>query len=100
MSVSIPNSLAFNRENYLNSLASLEELLSAFLADNDRPIAPEECRNLAIAINGLIDGLWLEGSLAGDLFDDEALPRIALTSVESLLGGLSLSNPDAQTGKT
>lgn len=89
-----PEFARIHRENYLTFLGSLEELLTAFLAANGRPIAPEECRKLAIAINGLIDGLWLEGSLAGDLFDDQALPRIALESVESLLGGLKLTGPD------
>ena len=41
---------------------------------------------IAIAINGLLDGLWLEGCLAGELFEESELVGIALTSIETLLG--------------
>ncbi|HCL65905.1 MAG TPA: TetR family transcriptional regulator [Rhizobium sp.] len=85
-----------HRENYLAFLTALEGLLDAFLAECDRPRSPVECRKLAVAITGVIDGLWLEGSLAGDLFNDQPLPRIALEAIELLLGGLSLSGPDTQ----
>ena len=39
-----------------------------------------------IAVNGLLDGLWLEGCLAGELFEKDELVDIALTSIEALLG--------------
>jgi len=39
-----------------------------------------------IAVNGMIDGLWLEGCMAGELFEEAELVTIALTSVEALLG--------------
>lgn len=90
-----PEFARIHRENYLTFLDSLETLTAAFLKQCGRSVAPAECRELAIAINGLIDGLWLEGSLAGDLFDEQALPRIALASVEALLGGLSLVEANA-----
>lgn len=83
-----------HRESYLTFLAALERLVSAFLAENGQPTEPAHCRQLAIAINGLIDGLWLEGTLAGDLFGETPLPSIALKSVEALLGGLKLSRDD------
>lgn len=98
-----PEFARIHRENYLIFRDALEELISGFLAECGRTPAAGESRKLAIAINGLIDGLWLEGSLAQDLFDDHALPRIALESVEALLGGLSLTEPltgpDADTNK-
>lgn len=98
-----PEFARIHRENYLIFRDALEELISGFLTECGRTPAAGESRKLAIAINGLIDGLWLEGSLAQDLFDDHALPRIALESVEALLGGLSLTEPptgpDADTNK-
>ena len=86
-----PGFAKIQRENYLAYLAVLQQLVERFLADAGRSAPAETCRKLAIAINGMIDGLWLEGSLAEDLFEDDPLPGIALAAVESLLGGLSLS---------
>ncbi|CAH0338564.1 transcriptional regulator BetI [Rhizobium sp. CECT 9324] len=84
-----------HRENYLTLLGILENLISTVLEEHARRPGPDECRRLAIAINGLIDGLWLEASLASDLFDDQSLQQIALDAVEALLGGLSLKNTPA-----
>ncbi|HLP68800.1 MAG TPA: TetR family transcriptional regulator C-terminal domain-containing protein [Rhizobium sp.] len=86
-----PGFAKIQRENYLAYLAVLQQLVEKFLADAGRPAPADTCRKLAIAINGMIDGLWLEGSLADDLFEDDPLPGIALAAVELLLGGLSLS---------
>lgn len=85
-----PEFARIHRENYLSFLDALETLVRQFLTESGRPADPAECRDYAIAINGLIDGLWLEGSLAGDLFDDKPLPGLALKSVGALLGGLDL----------
>ncbi len=84
-----------HRENYLTLLGILENLIATVLEEHARRPGPDECRRLAIAINGLIDGLWLEASLASDLFDDQSLQQIALDAVEALLGGLSLKNTPA-----
>jgi AcrR family transcriptional regulator len=84
-----------HRENYMLFLEILESLVTSLLTSHGRKTTPSDCRNLAIAINGLIDGLWLENSLASDLFDEGRLPQIALDAVEALLGGISLrSAPD------
>jgi hypothetical protein len=40
----------------------------------------------AIAINAVIDGLWIEGCLAGDIFASGELAGIGKDSVETLLG--------------
>ncbi len=87
-----PEFARIHRETYLHFLAALEGLLESFLQANGRSPAAGECHNLAIAISGLIDGLWLEGSLAADLFADQALQHIALRSVEAILGGLKLTS--------
>lgn len=83
-----------HRENYLAFLTMLETLLADFLTENGCPADARQCRDYAIAINGLIDGLWLEGSLAGDLFEETPLPGIAIRAVEALLGGLKLSEDE------
>ncbi|MBR0554090.1 TetR family transcriptional regulator C-terminal domain-containing protein [Ciceribacter sp. L1K23] len=87
-----PTFARIHRESYLAFLSALEQLIAAFLRECDQPADPVHCRQLAIAINGLIDGLWLEGTIAGDLFMETPLPAIALNSVEALLGGLRLSD--------
>ncbi|MEO1871899.1 MAG: hypothetical protein ABGX76_01875, partial [Cobetia sp.] len=44
-----------------------------------------ECQEQAIALNGLIDGLWLEGGLEHDLYPVERLPAIAMRAAEGIL---------------
>ncbi len=95
-----PGFAEIQRENYLAYLAVLQQLVEKFLAEAGRPATAETCRKLAIAINGMIDGLWLEGSLADDLFEDDPLPGIALAAVELLLGGLSLSEEHGTDSET
>ncbi|MGE6781027.1 TetR/AcrR family transcriptional regulator [Ensifer adhaerens] len=75
-----------HREGYLTFRNSLQELLADFLAAKGKPADAETCRAFAIAINGLVDGLWVEGCLAGDLFREGELVAIAMSSVEALLG--------------
>ncbi|RAS18309.1 TetR/AcrR family transcriptional regulator [Ensifer adhaerens] len=75
-----------HREGYLAFRNSLQELLADFLATKGKPADAETCRAFAIAINGLVDGLWVEGCLAGDLFREGELVAIAMSSVEALLG--------------
>lgn len=79
-----------NRENYLIFVGILEDLVEAVLAAESKKPAVQEVRDLAVAINGLIDGLWLENSLGSDLFDEGRLSQIALDAVEAIMGGVSL----------
>jgi TetR/AcrR family transcriptional regulator, transcriptional repressor of bet genes len=81
-----------HRENYLVFIGILEDLVQAVLIQHHHKPVFNEVRHLAVAINGLIDGLWLENSLASDLFDEGPLSDIALDAVEAMLGGLSLRN--------
>ena len=81
-----PALAAIHREGYLSFRNSLEALLADFFTERSVDASPERCRHLAIAINGLLDGLWLEGCLAGELFGESELVDIALTSIETLLG--------------
>lgn len=81
-----PALAAIHRESYLSYRDSLEQLLADAMAAGGLTSTAEERRGLAIAINGLIDGLWLEGCMAGDLFHEGELARTALRSVERLIG--------------
>ncbi len=81
-----------HRENYLIFIGLLEGLVGAVLSAHRHEAPFSETRHLAVAINGLIDGLWLENSLASDLFDEGRLAHIALDAVEAMLGGLPLRN--------
>jgi AcrR family transcriptional regulator len=81
-----PDLGAIHREGYLGFLDDIQQLLRDFLAAEGRMVDAPECRRLSIAINAVIDGLWLEGCLAGDLFHEAELVRIALTSTEAILG--------------
>lgn len=83
-----------HRENYLVFIGILEDLIQAVLSTRQQKPPFAEVRHLAVAINGLIDGLWLENSLASDLFDERRLPQIALDAVEAMLGGVSLEADD------
>ncbi|MET1411768.1 TetR family transcriptional regulator C-terminal domain-containing protein [Roseibium sp. HPY-6] len=80
-----------HREGYLAFRTALETLVADVFAEAGRDPDPAECRELAIAINGMIDGLWLEGTLVGDLFSKTPLSGIAIRSVEALLGGIRLT---------
>jgi TetR/AcrR family transcriptional regulator, transcriptional repressor of bet genes len=84
----IPINPAFariHREHYLAFLTSLDILVVRCFADLGRAIDPKRSRQLAVAINGLIDGLWLEGSLIDDMFDTGEIAGMALRSVEHML---------------
>ena len=80
-----PALAAIHREGYLGFRDALEGLLHDFLSERGADASKERCRQLAIAVNGLLDGLWLEGCLAGELFEKDELVDIALTSIEALL---------------
>ncbi|MBB3976152.1 AcrR family transcriptional regulator [Rhizobium azooxidifex] len=81
-----PALAAIHREGYLGFRNALEGLLADFLASRGLDAGPARCRALAIAINGLLDGLWLEGCLAGELFEESELVSTALSSIEALIG--------------
>lgn len=81
-----PALAAIHHEGYLSFRQELEELLADFLAAKGEPAGPARCRALAIAVNGILDGLWLEGCLAGELFEESELVSIAFSSIEALVG--------------
>lgn len=92
-----PELAAIHREGYLGFRNDLQGLIGDFLQSEARPDSEADCRRYAIAINGMIDGLWLEGCLAGELFEEAELVSIALSSIEALLG-LSLGTNETAGG--
>jgi TetR/AcrR family transcriptional regulator, transcriptional repressor of bet genes len=77
---------AIHREHYAAFLSSLEKVVCDYFEEKGCPRNPTKYRSYAIALNGLIDGLWMEGTLVTDMFGETELADTALLSVERLLG--------------
>lgn len=75
-----------HREGYLGFRDEVETLVAETLAADGRAAEKAELRRHAIAINAIIDGLWIEGCMAGDLFAGPELAEIGISAVEALLG--------------
>jgi AcrR family transcriptional regulator len=73
---------AVHRATYLAFRDRLQDLIAAALPGT----APARLRQLAIAANAVIDGLWLEGSALPDDFAPDELPRLGLEAVGAILG--------------
>lgn len=73
-----------HHEGYLNFRRASERIIEEVLAADGRRVAAAELERLGIAVNALIDGLWLEGCLAEN-FDEKEQVHIGLRSVEALL---------------
>lgn len=81
-----------HREGYLAFRRATETLIAEVLSAEGREPTPQSCRNLAIAVNALIDGLWIEGCLSADEIDETTQIGIGLSSIGALLG---IELPDA-----
>jgi AcrR family transcriptional regulator len=81
-----PAMAAIHREAYLEFRREVEPLVGDVLAEAGRKADAAECRRTAIKINAAIDGLWLEGSLAPELFPEGELVAMGLEAVEAILG--------------
>ncbi|MCY1125304.1 TetR family transcriptional regulator C-terminal domain-containing protein [Frigidibacter sp. RF13] len=69
-----PDLAEIHNETYLAFRGTVQALLQQ-MPDVG---GPENARMLAIALNGLIDGLWLEGATEENHFDPEEIVEIAL----------------------
>ncbi len=74
-----------HREGYREFLDLLEARIHPVLLAHGCPADPARCKHLAIALNGLIDGLWIEGSLGHGLYDARRLSGIALQAAEGIM---------------
>jgi len=91
-----PAMAAAHRDGYLGFRDELETLIRDALFSVGVPAEPRHTRRHAIAINAIIDGLWLEGCLAGDIFADGELAQTGITAIEAVLG-ISLKSEGGAT---
>ena len=75
-----------HRDSYLGFRDEVEALVAEVLRGEGRLAGKATLQRHAIAINAVIDGLWIEGCLAGDIFASGELAGIGKDSVETLLG--------------
>lgn len=71
--------------NFELIVAEIEALVFAIFEERERVCSPEEARDVAIAINSLVDGLWLECSLNPDRMRPEEAVRISSFVLEAIL---------------
>lgn len=76
---------AIHKESYLAFRNEVERLIAAVFSDEGRPAPKAQLARSAIAINAIIDGLWLEGCLAGDIFGENDLVAIGIKAVNAVL---------------
>lgn len=81
-----PALAAAHRAGYLGFRDEVETLVAEVFVAEGRSVGALRLRQYAIAINAVIDGLWVEGCLAGDMFEGRELAEIGIRSVEALLG--------------
>jgi TetR/AcrR family transcriptional regulator, transcriptional repressor of bet genes len=81
-----PALAAIHWERYLACRDRLEAYIAEILIQAHREPVAGEARSLSIAVNGIIDGLWLEATMAARLFEEGELCQIALSSVERIIG--------------
>ena len=78
-----PEMRAIHRQTYYGYRDVLEALIAAL----DRPgMDAARCRADAIACNGVIDGLWMEGAALPEDFSGDQLEHIGLQAVGAILG--------------
>jgi TetR/AcrR family transcriptional repressor of bet genes len=77
-----PNLKAAHEAAYLSYRNTLQSLIATL----QRDVPESQLRAEAIACNGMIDGLWLEGSILPHAFAPDELVTIALRSVGAILG--------------
>lgn len=74
------------REVHIATYLAFRDILQSLIADLPRAASADQLRADAIACNGMIDGLWLEGSMLPESFAEGELVRIGLASVGAILG--------------
>jgi hypothetical protein len=77
-----PEMRAVHEATYLAYRNRLEALILALPGHGD----PARSRALAIACNGVIDGLWMEGGTLPESFAPGEPERIGLAAVRAILG--------------
>ncbi|MDZ4394568.1 TetR/AcrR family transcriptional regulator [Cypionkella sp.] len=73
------------REIHTANYLAFRDMLQRLIAALPRSSSDAQLRRDAIACNGVIDGLWLEGSILPEAFAPGEIISIALTSVGAIL---------------
>jgi len=76
---------AIRSEGYVETTNILQPLIKASLAQEDILISEFESERFSIKINALIDGLWLEGSMAGYKFKNGELAQMGVETASAIL---------------
>ncbi len=80
-----PQMKATHERTYAYFRDQLEGLIAASLKEANRSASPARLRQLAIACNAVIDGLWLEGGALPDAFLPGELVEIGMQSVSAII---------------
>lgn len=81
-----PQMKATHERTYAYFRDYLEGLIAAALKEANRPTPECRLRQLAIACNAVIDGLWMEGGALPDAFSPGELAEIGRQSVAAMTG--------------
>jgi len=80
-----PEMAAIRSHEYAKTTKILEPLIRDALSVDGISVSDHDCEISAIKINALIDGLWLEGSMAGYKFKEHELVNIGIESASDML---------------
>ncbi|WP_191601561.1 TetR/AcrR family transcriptional regulator [Marinomonas algicola] len=72
-------------EAYVETTNILEPLIRDSFLDNGTALDDKKVKSYAIQVNAIIDGLWIEGSLAGNKFQGEELVNLGIEATAAIL---------------
>jgi AcrR family transcriptional regulator len=81
-----PGMRAIHARTYISFRDHIERLTGAALTEEGQTPSPARLRELAIAVNAVLDGLWMEGGALPEMFTQDELVRIGLGSVSAITG--------------
>lgn len=81
-----PEMAKIHHESYLEFRMGCQDLVEGVLIELNISVDARQLEHYGIMVNALLDGLWLEGCLAMELFEEGLLADIGLRSVQSVLG--------------
>jgi AcrR family transcriptional regulator len=93
LTCSIPEMAEIHRESYLEFRMGCQDLVKDVMIEQKRDISDRQLECYGIMVNAMLDGLWLEGCLAMELFTKGLLAELGLRSVEAILSIEGLSEP-------
>jgi AcrR family transcriptional regulator len=63
----------------------IEDLITDVYAEEGKSVSSDKRRQLSISCNGVLDGLWIEGSAIGDTFEEGELVSAGVNAVSGIL---------------